>query len=283
MLIEVKDLKKYYEKFNLNCSLKLEEGMVTGIIGENGAGKSTTFKSILGLVETDGGFISILGKKPNELTEEDKQNIGVVLSDSGFSEYMSVGSINKVLKSIYKNHDEDSFISFMNKNGIPLNKKIKELSTGMKVKLKIATALTHDSKLLILDEPTAGLDVVARDDILDMLRTFMEKEDRSILISSHISSDIEGLCDDVYIIHNGEICFHDEIDNILSKYGIIKCSEEDFKNLDKDYIIRRKKESYGYSVLTNEKQYYIENYQKLVIDKCSLDDVTVMYIRGERV
>lgn len=283
MLIEVKDLKKYYEKFNLNCSLKLEDGMVTGIIGENGAGKSTTFKSILGLVETDGGSINILGKKPNELTEEDKQNIGVVLSDSGFSEYMSVSSINKVLKSIYKNHDEDSFINFMNNNGIPLNKKIKELSTGMKVKLKIATALTHDSKLLILDEPTAGLDVVARDDILDMLRTFMEKEDRSILISSHISSDIEGLCDDVYIINNGEICFHDEIDNILSKYGIIKCSEEDFKKLDKDYIIRRKKESYGYSVLTNEKQYYIENYKKLVIDKCSLDDVTVMYIRGERV
>ena len=162
-----------------------------------------------------------------------------------------------------------------------MNKQIKEFSTGMKAKLKVLVAISHNAKLLILDEPTAGLDVIARDELLEMLREFLEKdEERSILISSHISSDLESLCDDLYMIHDGKIILHEDTDVLLSDYALLKVDAEQYSKLDKQFILRSKKETYGYSCLTNQKQYYMENYPKIAIEKGTIDEVITMMIRG---
>ena len=164
---------------------------------------------------------------------------------------------------------------------LPLDKMIKDFSTGMKAKLKVLIAISHNAKLLILDEPTAGLDIVARDELLDMLREFMEKDEgRSILMSSHISSDLESLCDNIYMIHDGKIIFHEDTDVLLSDYALLKVDEKQYNELDKQFILRFKKEAYGYSCLTNQKQYYIENYPKIAIEKGTIDEVITMMIRG---
>ena len=190
-MLKLEQVKKQYKNFTLDCSLEVRPGCITGLIGQNGAGKSTTFKAALGLIHTDGGNIEMLGKPERELKESDRQQLGVVLSDAGFSEYLQVKDVIAVMKSMYPNFEKDCFISRCEQFQIPLDKKIKEFSTGMKAKLKVLLALSHDAKFLIMDEPTAGLDVAAREDVLDLLREYMEeKEERAILISSHISSDV---------------------------------------------------------------------------------------------
>ena len=256
-------------------------GCVTGLIGQNGAGKSTTFKAILGLISTDGGNITILGKDIKDFTTKDKENLGVVLSDSGFSGYLKIKDIIPILQNMYSKFDQSLFIEQAQRFQLPMNKQIKEFSTGMKAKLKVLVAISHNAKLLILDEPTAGLDVIARDELLEMLREFLEKdEERSILISSHISSDLESLCDDLYMIHDGRIILHEDTDVLLSDYALLKVDAEQYGKLDKQFIMRSKKETYGYSCLTNQKQYYIENYPKIAIEKGTIDEVITMMIRG---
>lgn len=282
-MIKTEHLKKNYKNFTLDCSLEIRSGCITGLIGQNGAGKSTTFKAILGLISTDGGSIRIFGKDISEITPEDKQDIGVVLSDSGFSGYLTIDDIIPVLESLYKNFDKAFFMAQADSFNLPRNKKIKEFSTGMKAKLKVLAAISHNAKFLILDEPTAGLDVVARSEILEMLRDFMEKdENRSILISSHISGDLETLCDDVYMIHDGRIIMHEDTDVLLSDYALIKVDSQQYAVLDKQYILRIKEEKYGYSCLTNQKQFYIENYPKIAIEKGNIDEIITMMVRGNK-
>lgn len=164
---------------------------------------------------------------------------------------------------------------------LPLNKKIKEFSTGMQAKTKLLLATTHKSKFLLLDEPTSGLDVIAREEVLDFIRDYMvDNEDASVIISSHIASDLEGLCDDIYLIEDGKIIFHEETDVLLSRYGLIKIKEEDFADLDKSFILKYKKETFGYKFLTNEKQFYLDNYPKLVIEKASIDELITIMDKG---
>lgn len=278
-MLKVEYLKKNYASFSLDCSLEVKPGYVTGLIGQNGAGKSTTFKAILGLIHYE-GLVEVFGKAT--LNEEDKQLLGVVLSDSGFSGYLTISDIIPILKHLYKSFDQTFFLRMVNQFELPKNKKIKEFSTGMKAKLKVIVAMSHQAKLLILDEPTAGLDVIARDELLDMMRDYMAEDDqRSILISSHISSDLETICDDFYMIHNGRVMMHEDTDVLLSDYALLKVDFKQFEQLDKDYILKYKKESYGYSCLTNQKQYYTENYPDIVIENGHIDDVMTMMIRGE--
>lgn len=280
-MLKIEHLKKHYDNFSLDCSLELMFGCVTGLIGQNGAGKSTTFKAILGLISTDGGNITILGKDRKDFTAKDKEELGVVLSDSGFSGYLKIKDIIPILQNMYSKFDKSLFIEQVQKFQLPMNKQIKEFSTGMKAKLKVLVAISHNAKLLILDEPTAGLDVIARDELLEMLREFLEKdEERSILISSHISSDLESLCDDLYMIHDGKIILHEDTDVLLSDYALLKVDAEQYSKLDKQFILRSKKETYGYSCLTNQKQYYMENYPKIAIEKGTIDEVITMMIRG---
>ncbi len=280
-MLKVEHLKKQYDNFSLDCSLELMPGCVTGLIGQNGAGKSTTFKAILGLISTDGGNITILGKDIKDFTAKDKEDLGVVLSDSGFSGYLKIKDIIPILQNMYTKFDTSFFMEQVQRFQLPMNKQIKDFSTGMKAKFKVLVAISHNAKLLILDEPTAGLDVIARDELLEMLREFMEKdEERSILISSHISSDLETLCDTLYMIHDGKIILHEDTDVLLSDYALLKVDAEQYRELDKQFILRTKKEAYGYSCLTNQKQYYMENYPKIVIEKGTIDEVITMMIRG---
>lgn len=280
-MLKVKHLKKNYASFSLDCSLEVKSGYVTGLIGQNGAGKSTTFKAILGLIQCDGGSIEIFGQ--STLNEEDKQLLGVVLSDSGFSGYLTISDIIPILENLYKQFDKSFFLHMVNQFELPKNKKIKEFSTGMKAKLKIIVAMSHQAQLLILDEPTAGLDVIARDELLDMMRDYMAEDDqRAILISSHISSDLETLCDDIYMIHDGQVIMHEETDVLLSEYALLKVDDRQFEQLDKTYILKYRKESYGYSCLTHQKQYYSENYPGIALENSHIDDVMTMMIRGEK-
>ncbi len=282
-MIDIIGLKKDYGKFVLNCSMKVKKGHITGLIGQNGAGKSTTFKALLGLISIDGGIITILGKDIKEFTAADREQLGVVLSDSGFSGYLTIKDILPVMKKLYRQFDADFFKSQCMRFNLPVDKKIKDFSTGMRAKLKVLIAISHNADVLILDEPTAGLDVVARDELLLMLREYMEKdEDRSILISSHISSDLENLCDDVYMIHDGKIILHEDMDILLSEYALIKADKEQYDLLDKEHILYTKEETYGYSCLTASRKYYAENYPHIVIEKGTIDGVITMIIKGEK-
>ena len=281
MMLRLENVKKQYKEFTLDCSMEVKSGAVTGLIGTNGAGKSTTFKAILGLIHTDDGEITVFGKPVKELDMIDRANIGVALADSGFSGYLTINDLLPVLANLYKEFQRDEFVKMCEQFNLPMKKKIKEFSTGMKRKLHVIAAISHNAKLLILDEPTAGMDVIARDELLGLLREYMEVDGRSILISSHISSDLEGFCDDIYMIDQGKIIFHEETDVLLDEYALLKVTEEQFEKLDKDYILRHKKESFGYSCLTNEKQFYQENYPEIAIEKGSIDELMMMMNRGE--
>ncbi|MDO4311537.1 MAG: ABC transporter ATP-binding protein [Eubacteriales bacterium] len=280
-MISLEHVQKNYQNFNLDCSLEVPEGCITGLIGRNGAGKSTTFKVILGLIHIDGGRAEILGRPTDQLTKEDREQMGVVLADAGFSGYLMIKDLLPMLRNMYHSFDETGFVKRCEKFHLPLDKKIKDFSTGMKRKLQINAALSHDAKLLILDEPTAGLDVVAREGLLDMLREYMEQEGRSILISSHISTDLESFCDDFYLIDEGRIVLHEETDVLLSNYGILKLTPEQYEKLDKSYLLAEKKEEYGYRCLTGEKQFYLENYPDVVVEKGGIDELITMRERGE--
>ena len=283
MLLKLDKVQKQYKDFSLNCSIQVKEGCVTGIIGANGAGKSTTFKAILGLIQTDGGTVEILGKNQKDITVQDKEEIGVVLSENTFSCVLTIKDVIAVMKAMYQKFDQKLFIRKCEKYGLPLDKQIKDFSTGMKAKFKLLIAMSYDAKLLILDEPTVGLDSVIRGELLDEMREFMNQEGKAILISSHISSDLEGLCDDLYFIQDGKILFHEDTDVILSEYAMLKVSEEQYRTIDKTYILYQRKASFGYELLTKERQYYLDNYREIVAEKGNIDDVMLLVTKGEAV
>ena len=274
MLVQLDRVMKKYGSFALELNMEIPENQVTGLIGANGAGKSTTFKLMLGLIRPDEGNVEIFGRNAAEMGAEDKQKIGAAFSDSGFSEYLKVQQLIPIMSRFYPDFQEEEFRGRCERFKIPLNKQIKEFSTGMKAKLNVLLAL-------ILDEPTAGLDVVAREEILDLLREYMEIPGRSIVISSHISGDLEHFCDDLYMIHEGKIVLHEETDRILEEYGFLKVSEQEYEALDKEYLLRVRKESFGYSCLTNQKNYYLENYPGIIVEKGSVDEVISMLVKGE--
>ncbi len=282
-MIKIEGLKKAYKGFSLDCSIEVNAGQITGLIGQNGAGKTTVFKAILGLISSEGGKVSVFGKDVNALTAQDRENIGVVLSDSGFSGYLAVKDIVPILNAMYKNFDREAFLTGAKKFGLPLDKKIKDFSSGMKTRLKLLVAMSYGARLLILDEPTAGLDVVARDELLSLLREYMaQNAERAILISSHISSDLEGLCDDVYMIDKGSIILHEDTDRLIDEYGIIKLSGAQYAKIDKEQIICSREETYGLSCLTADRKFYIENYPDITVEKGSIDTVISMLIKGRK-
>ncbi len=280
MLINFENVKKSYGSFCLDCSFSIEKGRVTGIIGANGAGKTTAFKAALGLVKPDSGKITVFGKDVSELSVQDRGNLGVVLSDSFFSGYLTIKKLVPIMKAMYMQFDSEEFLKNCRRFNLDERKKLKEFSTGMKAKLKLLCAVSHGAELLILDEPTAGLDVVARDELIDMLREYMENSDCSVLISSHISGDLENFCDDIYLIDNGKIVLHEDTDVITGEYGVLKLSDEQYRKADKKYFIRVKQEPFGYMCLTNKRQYYTENMPSAVIEKCGIDDIVRLTANG---
>ncbi|WP_028520520.1 ABC transporter ATP-binding protein [Ruminococcus flavefaciens] len=249
--LEIKDLTKEYKGFKLdNLSLTLPTGCIMGLIGENGAGKSTTINSILGLKKYDHGTIKVLGQ---DMNAELKQDIGVVLDEVGIPQALNIKNVRSVMKNIYSNWDDKAFGDYVKKFSLPDNKKFSDFSKGMKMKLAIAIALSHNAKLLILDEPTSGLDPLVRDEIIDILNDFTRDEGHSILISSHIVSDLEKLCDYIAFLHKGKLMLCEEKDVLLERYRFINATEEQLSELDPDAIKGKKTGKFSTEAIVDQK------------------------------
>ena len=282
-ILEIKSLCKKYKDFELkNINMELPKGMIMGLIGENGAGKTTTIRAILNLLNDTTGEIKIFGLDNKRYEKQIKEDIGVVLDDSFFSDNMNPKNINKIMRNIYKNWDESTYIKYLDSFKLPANKTIKEYSSGMKMKLKLAVALSHKAKLLILDEPTSGLDPIARNEILDVFQDFIQDENHSILVSSHITSDLEHIADYITFISDGKIIFCKSKDELLDNYGIVKCSEEQFANIDKKDFINFTKNKYEYELLIENRTDFKKKYDIQTIDKPTTEDIMLIYIKGEK-
>ena len=281
-VLTVSGLTKKYKEFTLSdISFHVPQGSIVGLIGENGAGKSTTLNAILGLIHKDGGEISILGSPIEALQPDIKENIGVVFDGTNFSEELTPKKLNKVLKGIYASWDEAQFFSLLKKMSLPVGKKIKSFSKGMKAKLSIVAAFAHHPKLLILDEATSGLDPIVRDDILDMFLDFVQDEENSILVSSHITSDLEKVADYIVFIHEGRLIFSKPKDELLENYGIVKCGAAQFDAFDKQDIIAYRKQDYAWQVLVADRQSAEKKYPKAMVIPATIDEIMLLYVKGE--
>lgn len=281
----LKNVNKKYEKSNFaikDISFSVPEGSIVGFIGENGAGKSTTMNCILNVIRRDSGTIEIFGR---EMTDEDidsRENIGVVYDSNNFPEYLTAKQLADILGRIYSKWDDFCFEQFLRRFGLPESQKIKTYSRGMSMKLAIAVALSHDSKLLILDEATSGLDPIMRDEILDVLLEFVKQENHSILLSSHITSDLEKIADYIVFIHNGEIILSKTKDELIYEYGVIRCSENDFHNILSEDILSSMKKDYQIDVLIKNRKLIEKKYKNLIVDSVSLDEIMLLLVKGEQ-
>ena len=267
---------KRYKDFLLELSMEIPDNKVIGIIGRNGCGKSTTIKAILGLVKPTSGSVNVFDRAAGDLTPRDKERIGAALSDSMFSALLSVEDIIAILRAMYRNFDESFFRKMCGKLDLPLKKQLKDFSTGMKAKVRILTAISHKADLLILDEPTAGLDVEARNEIISFLKDYVGSHACTILITSHISSDLEGLCDEFYLFAEGKVLLHESGDNIESRYGTAQIPFEMFETIDKDRISGYRKETFGYACITNDREYFETHHPEIKVKPASIDDFIVL-------
>lgn len=274
--IEIKGIGKKYAQFTLdNVSFTFPCGTVMGFIGENGAGKSTTIKAILGLMKPDSGEITVLGEDSRQLSQEAKEKIGVVFDGLTFPNTLNAIQLDKIMANIYKSWSSETFFGYIRRFELPLKKKFKTFSRGMEMRLGIAAALSHNPQLLVLDEPTSGLDPVMRSEILDIFLEFMQDESHSILLSSHITSDLEHIADYITFIHKGKVVFTEERNEMHDKYRIIKCSEEQLAQIDKADIIGMRKTRFCCEALTEN----AEKYPDLTADIPSIDDIMVFYVK----
>lgn len=290
--IAVRNLTKKYEGFTLNnISFQIPKGSIVGFVGENGAGKSTTIKAILGLLPVESGEIELLEHKVKFGDKETdyKEHIGVVFDESNFPGDLRVKYIHKVMKNMYHTWDDEKFCGHLKKFDLPEGKKVKELSKGMKMKLSIAVALSHDSRLLILDEATSGLDPVIRDEILDIFREFIEDEEHTVFLSSHITSDIEKAADYVMMIHKGELLFQENKDEMLYSYGIVRGTKEQIDMIPGELVAGKEEGEFGCSALIKDKEKLTDSgYLDLaassgqarpVIDRAGLEDILLYIVK----
>ncbi|MCX4365409.1 MAG: ABC transporter ATP-binding protein [Bacilli bacterium] len=280
--IEIKNLtKRYDDLFSLGTiNMTIPSGQIVGLIGENGAGKTTLIKSLLGIINRDSGTIKIFNKDIDKYETLIKEDIGVVLDGMFFPEVLTGKDINAILKSSYKNWDEDLFFQYLKDFQIDANKKVNKLSKGMRKKLEIATSLAHHPKLLILDEPTSGLDPIVRKEVLDIFLKFLSDEEHTILISTHITSDLEHIADKIVFIDKGKIILDESRDDIMDNYGILRCDAEYFDNIDKKDIVSYIKNRYDYTVLVNDMKKIKKKYKECVLDKITIEDLMVLMIKG---
>lgn len=279
--IEVKYLEKRYSDFSLKIDkLNIPSGVILGLIGENGAGKTTLIKSILNIIKSDKGKIKIFNKDLYEYELDIKEDIGVALDNSFFPEILNCKDIDIIMKDIYKNWDSELFYKYLEKFDIKDNQILKTMSKGMQKKVEIVTSLSHHPKLLILDEATSGLDPVVRNEVLELFLDFIKDDDHTILLSTHITSDLENIADYIVFIDNGKIILDKERNEIIDNYGIIKCSLDEFDKIDKVDIVSFKKNKYNYEVLINNKEKCKSKYKDFIIDKITLEDLMVLIIKG---
>ena len=281
--IEVRGLCKHYRDFSLrDVSFTVPGGSIMGFIGENGAGKTTTIKSILGLLHTDGGSISVLGRDPVTDRRAIGQDIGVVLDGSFFYEGMRAKDISAVMSRLHSRWDKESFASYCKRFALPMEKPFKEFSKGMRAKLALTTALAHHPKLLVLDEATSGLDPVVRSEMLDLFLEFIQDEEHSILLSSHITSDLDKIADYITFIHEGRLLFSQPKDELLDTMGLLKCGAADFEAMDPKEVLRYRKSQFGYEVLLPDRRRYLARHPGSLVDPATVEEIMLFYVRGER-
>lgn len=279
--LEVEHLQKNYSDFTLNdITFSVPNGCIMGLIGENGAGKSTTFKGILNLINLDGGKVSYWGQPLSP--QEGKEDIGVVFDQLNFYETLTPKQIGNIGAAAYKRWNQAQYNRYLKQFSLPVDKELKTFSRGMQVKQCLAIALSHHPKLLILDEATSGLDPIMRDEILDIFLDFVQDENHSILISSHITSDLEKIADYITFIHQGNIIFSENKDTLIYNYGILRCGSDTFSGLDSSDILAYRKMDYQWEVLVKDKKIAASKYKDAVIDRATIDEIMLLYVKGER-
>jgi ABC-2 type transport system ATP-binding protein len=283
-LLEIKNLRKNYTAFSLkDISFTLERGFIIGFIGPNGAGKSTTIKLILNLIKKDGGEIKIFGKDNIKNEREVKNKIGFVLDESYYYEDVTLLEMKNIVAPFYKEWDDEVFHRHLKNFNLPAEKKIKELSKGMKMKYSLAIALSHHADLLIMDEPTSGLDPLVRSELLDILTELIQDENKGVLFSTHITSDLDKVADYVALIRDGEIVLNDSKDDILERHGLVKGPKEILKQLDSDNVIGVRENRYGFEALVRDKNRVLKRFKEGVMtEKPTLDDILIYYTGRNR-
>ena len=279
-ILQVENLTKQYPDFTLDhVSFFVPKGTIMGLIGENGAGKSTTINAILDLINKDDGTVAFWGQELSS-SKQIKENIGVVFDGINFYETLTPAKVGKISSAAYKQWDEHLYKEYLKRFQLPVDKEIKTLSKGMKMKLCIAVALSHKPKLLILDEATSGLDPVMRDDILDIFLEFVQDANHSIMMSSHISTDLEKVADYITFIHQGKVVFSKRKDELRYHYGIIRCGAAVFNQIDKKEVLAYRKDDYQWNVLVAEKEKAKRKYKNAVVDDATIDDILLLYVKG---
>ncbi len=277
--LELRHVTKSYQDFVLqDISFTLPSGCIMGLIGENGAGKSTTIKLILDCIRRDSGEILVLGKDNRKDFSQTKEEIGVVLDEAYFPESITVKQVNAVMRRTYRRWNEAQYFSYTDRFSLPRDKSFREFSRGMKMKLAIAVALSHEAKLLILDEATSGLDPIARDEILDVFREYTRDEQHSILLSSHITSDLEKLCDYIAFIHRGKLLFCQEKDRLQENYGVLRCSKGEFAAVRKEAVLGYRDSGYGVEALVDRRKIPVG----MKADYATIEEIIVFLAKGEK-
>ena len=277
--IEISHLSKKYDGFALqDISLTVPKGCIMGFIGQNGAGKTTTIRSILNMMPLDSGIIHVLGYDHEKEECKAKEHIGFVFDEMGFHKVLNATDLNKMFRNIYKNWDETAFFQNLERFGLPKKKAVGKFSRGMQMKLQIAVALSHQAKLLIMDEPTSGLDPVVRNEILDIFLEFVQNEEHTILLSSHITSDLERIADYITFIDQGKILLSGERISILEDHGMIKCKKEEVAKIPSEYIVGKRVSQFSVEVLVKEKKRCIQECPEFLMEEVSLDEIMIFYI-----
>ena len=282
--LQIKNLCKSYKNtdFKLdNVSFEIPKGCIMGFVGKNGAGKSTTINTILNIIHRDCGTVNFFGKEMSDNTPEIREHIGVVFDSSNFSGELTPKKLEKVFNDIYSNWDSQTYFNYLKRFELPITKKIKTFSRGMTMKLSIAVALSHKSKFLILDEATAGLDPVVREEILDVFLEFVEDEENSILVSSHISSDLEKIADYITFINNGKIILTEKKDTLIYEYGIARMKQIDFDKLDKSEYLSYRKRGLQLELLVSNKDKFSKLYPNIVVDNSTIDEILPLIIKED--
>ena len=281
--VEIRGVTKKYDGFTLNnISFNVPKGSIMGFIGQNGAGKTTTIRSILNIISIDSGEIKIFGMDHVKDEAAIKERIAVVFDELPFHDTFTAQNMAKIFKGIYKNWSDEIYQNYLDRLQLPQKKKIGNFSKGMKMKLQIACALSHNAELLVMDEATTGLDPVVRSEILDIFLEYLQDDGHSILMSSHITSDLEKIADTVTFINRGEILISGYKDKILEDHGLLKCSKRDYKDVDPDDFVSARLNDFGAEILISDKKAMLKKYSGAVIDPVTLDEIMLYYVNRDK-
>lgn len=276
--VQIRSLTRSFGRFTLDdVSFSVPAGSIVGFVGENGAGKTTTIKLLLNLIRRDAGGIEIFNKDNIECEKEIKEEVGVVFDACCFPDTATREDMDKILRHVYKGWDSEAYFSYCDQFQLPEREKIKKYSKGMKMKLSIAAALAHHPRLLILDEPTSGLDPVVRSEILDIFLEFIQQEDRSILFSSHITSDVEKIADYVVLLHGGKVVLNEQKDDLLYRWGVMRCGRDKYYEVDESMVVRQRDTHYGYDLLVTDREAMAAKYPDVVIDRPTIEEIMLFY------